>query len=209
MNGIKEGDNILIIWKNNDQNDLSAIVNELKKLSKKGQIVLENADMISDSSRQHSSFDVVMSNWLAPYGINHTDNLLAIIIKLLKPSGKLLLKTEIDLISALKLNGFINVCRDDNIFTAEKPKFEVGSKATLKLGNKPAVWKIDDTVEAQWNGVNDDEVIDDSLLLDEDDLKKPDQQSLRGGLLPVLLFKSISKTFIFMLKVWQTSLRPT
>lgn len=60
---------------------------------------------------------------------------------------------------------------------------QVGSKASLKLGNKPAVWKIDDTIEAAWTGANDTETIDADQLLDEDDLKKPDKESLRGKLL--------------------------
>lgn len=51
---------------------------------------------------------------------------------------------------------------------------------SLKLGQKPAVWKLDDTVEEAWKGGNDDDIIDDDQLLDEDDLKKPDKQSLRG-----------------------------
>lgn len=59
---------------------------------------------------------------------------------------------------------------------------QVGSKASLKLNiGKPAVWKLDDTVEAAWTGIDDDETIDDDQLLDEDDLKRPDKQSLRGN----------------------------
>lgn len=57
---------------------------------------------------------------------------------------------------------------------------QVGSKTSLKLGNRSAVWKIEDTVEAAWAGADDIETIDADLLLDEDDLKKPDKESLRG-----------------------------
>lgn len=71
---------------------------------------------------------MVLSNWLSPNAVQHTDSLLAIIIKLLKPSGKLVLKDEKDLISALKLNGFVNATKKlDDIYIAEKPKFEVGN----------------------------------------------------------------------------------
>lgn len=59
--------------------------------------------------------------------------------------------------------------------------FQVGSKAPLKLGNN-SVWKLDDTVEAAWTGANDDEIIDSDQLLDDDDLKKPEQASLRGSI---------------------------
>lgn len=56
----------------------------------------------------------------------------------------------------------------------------MGAKVSLKQNNKPAVWKLDDTVEEAWAGTNDEEIIDSDVLLDEDDLKKPDKQSLRG-----------------------------
>ncbi|KAJ0178194.1 hypothetical protein K1T71_006017 [Dendrolimus kikuchii] len=181
MNCIRPGDSVLLIWNNHDQKDISALVQQVKRKADNGFVVLENSLMITEDSRPHSSFDVVVSNWLAPYAVKHTDSLLALIVKLLKPSGKLVLKDETDLMSALKINGFVNVFLGlDNIYIAEKPNFEVGSKASLKLsGGKPAVWKLDDTVEAAWTGDDDDETIDDNELLDEDDLKKPDKQSLR------------------------------
>lgn len=67
-----------------------------------------------------------MSNWIPPHSVNHSDSLLALLIKLLKPSGKLLLKDTKDITLSLKLNGFINVTQDsDNVYIAEKPNFEV------------------------------------------------------------------------------------
>ncbi|CAH2266375.1 jg9139 [Pararge aegeria aegeria] len=178
MNNIKSGNNVLILWNNNDPNDLSNLVNEIQKLN--ASVVLENSSMIAEDSRPLSSFDVILSNWLPPHSMQHSDSLLALLIKLLKPSGKIILKDKIDISSALKLNGFLNVTKiEENVFSAEKPKFEVGAKVFLKLNNKPAVWKLDDTVEEAWAGSNDDEIIDSDVLLDEDDLIKPDQQSLR------------------------------
>lgn len=60
--------------------------------------------------------------------------------------------------------------------------FQVGSKASLKFGgNKPSVWKIDNTVESAWSTNNDDDIIDDEQLLDDNDLKAPDKESLRGN----------------------------
>lgn len=68
----------------------------------------------------------MLSNWLAPHTVKHSDSILAIIVKLLKPSGKLILKDAVDLTSTLKLNGFVNVTKSsDNLYLAEKPKFEV------------------------------------------------------------------------------------
>lgn len=80
------------------------------------------------ASRPNSTFDVIVSNWLSPNAVQHTDSLLAIIIKLLKLGGKLVLKDEKDLTSTLKLNGFVNVTKGfDGVYVAEKSKFEVCS----------------------------------------------------------------------------------
>lgn len=78
------------------------------------------------ASRPHSSYDIIVSNWLAPHTVKHTDNILALIVKLLKPNGKVLLKDVSDLCSALTINGFVNVTKSlDNLYVAGKPKFEV------------------------------------------------------------------------------------
>lgn len=68
---------------------------------------------------------MILSNWLSPHSIEHKDSLLAILIKLLKPSGKLILKENNDITTSLKLNGFVNVSKVENIIIAEKPNFEV------------------------------------------------------------------------------------
>ncbi|CAG4947171.1 unnamed protein product [Parnassius apollo] len=180
MDYVKNGDKVLIIWSNCEQNDITTFVNEIKSANKDVNVFLENSTMITDNSRERSSFDVVLSNLLPPHTVVHNDRLLATIIKILKPSGKFVLKDKTDVSSTLKLNGFVNVIEGpDNLYTAEKSKFEVGSKVSLNLGQKPAVWKLDETVEEVWSGANDDDIIDADQLLDEDDLKKPDKQSLR------------------------------
>lgn len=76
------------------------------------------------------------------------------------------------------LNRFYTIT--EIVFTYIYFFFQIGSKASLKLNGQPAVWKIEDTVEEAWTGANDDDIIDDNQLLDENDLKKPDQSSLRG-----------------------------
>lgn len=58
--------------------------------------------------------------------MEHSDSLLALLIKLLKPCGKLILRDTSDVSTALKLNGFLNVTKTtENNYIAEKPKFEV------------------------------------------------------------------------------------
>ncbi|VVD03219.1 unnamed protein product [Leptidea sinapis] len=177
MDHINQNDNVLIIWNNVGENEIKNLVNEIQTTTN-SPVILENSSMITEGSRQLSSFDIIISNWFPPYSIEHTDKLLSIIIKLLKPSGKLILKNNNDITTTLKLNGYLNIKCSGNTYIAEKPNFEVGSKASLKL-NKPAVWKLDDTVEEVWSQANDGDTIDADNLLDEEDFKKPDQQSLR------------------------------
>ncbi|CAG4949943.1 anamorsin homolog [Colias croceus] len=178
MENIKTGDSVLLIWNDTNESEIEKIFNDIQKITNIP-VVLENSAMITEGSRPHSSFNVILSNWLPPHNIEHNDKLLSILVKLLKPSGKILLKDSNDISSNLKLNGFVNVTSSENVYIGEKPNFEVGSKASLKLNGKPAVWKLDDTVEEAWTKPTDDETIDANNLLDEDDLKKPDQASLK------------------------------
>ncbi|XP_068618594.1 anamorsin homolog [Battus philenor] len=180
MEFLKKGDCVLIISNHSKENDITNFVNDTKTFTVNGNVFHEDSSNINDSFCPKSPLDVVLSNFIPPHSVAHNDNLLAKFLKILKPSGRLILKDELDITSALKLNGFVNVTKGaDNLYTADKPNFEVGSKVSLKLGQKPAVWKLDDTVEEVWSGANDDDIIDADQLLDEDDLKKPDKQSLR------------------------------
>jgi len=128
-----------------------------------------------------SSFDVVLSNILEPFSISHTFELLAEIIKILKPNG-VLYATEMNqakTTSNLKLTGFHNIVEFNakNVarFSAHKPAFEVGSSSQLSFANKPAVWSLSDSL------VDDQvELVDEDDLLDADDFNKPDAESLRG-----------------------------
>lgn len=82
------------------------------------------------------------------------------------------------------LKDLLNVEDDINIVEIEcqKPNFEVGSSSILSFSNKTvevkptnvaAVWKLDDTID------EDIETIDENDLLEEEDLKRPDQSSLK------------------------------
>ena len=127
-----------------------------------------------------SSFDVVLSNILEPFSISHTFELLAEIIRILKPNGVLYAteKNQAKTTSNLKLTGFHNIVEFNvnNVarFSAHKPAFEVGSSSQLSFA-KPAVWSLSDSL------VDDQvELVDEDDLLDADDFNKPDAESLRG-----------------------------
>lgn len=109
----------------------------------------------------------------------HTTEILGHFVKLMKPSGKLVVrnKTQDGFKSTLLLSGFVNSeQKDDGLFYASKPNYEVGSGAKLSFAPKvkesvAKVWKLDDTEE--------DDLINPDDLLDEDDKALPDPSSLR------------------------------
>ncbi|CAH0564885.1 unnamed protein product [Brassicogethes aeneus] len=99
------------------------------------------------------------------------------LLEILTPEGKLLLKnvantSEVEFL--LKTNGFTQVTTDNDDITSQKPKYSLGSSASLNLKKTaPKTWKLNDVDD------NDDETIDPDNLLDDEDLKKPDFSSLR------------------------------
>lgn len=128
----------------------------------------------------NSCFDVVISNYLSTYEDEHTTEILGHFVKLMKPSGRLVVrnnKTQEDFKATLLLSGFINAEQgNDGVFYASKPNYEVGSGAKLSFSSKSKesvakVWKLDDTEE--------DDLINPDDLLDEEDKAMPDPSSLR------------------------------
>jgi len=169
------------------------------------------------SGHPASTFDVALSGFLHPASVVHKDDVLAEILKILRPKGALYLRepcgsdTELNnedsLVSSLKLSGFVNISKPSatalsaeevnelqkclNVkeiiqllqVKAEKPEYEVGASTQLKLSfaSKP---KVDENAAAVWtlsaNDMMDDDLIDSDALLDENDLKKPDPETLRA-----------------------------
>lgn len=116
MDSVKEGDKVLILWKDQaSENGFKSIMEKLK-VGDKGLIKLENVNMLSMSQYSHSSFDVIISGTVFPQTISHEFGFLAELIKLLKPEGKLLLHQVLPsssnpslLKSNLIMSGYINV----------------------------------------------------------------------------------------------------
>lgn len=130
------------------------------------------------ASYTNSTFDVVIS-----LKNTNTTDLLALILKLLKPKAIARLSTSNlnQLKESLLLTGFVNINEIADEIRCEKPNYEVGSSKKLsfasgnKIGDKSkvaAVWKIDN---------DDDEIIDADDLLEEEDKVKPDPSTLKGN----------------------------
>lgn len=101
-----------------------------------------------------------------------------ILTEMLKPGGKLIINADSSNVNDIKLklvtNGLVNVKFTEPHIQAFKPKYEVGSSEQIKIQKKlNTVWKLDNTLD------DGDELIDPDTLLDEEDLKKPDADTLR------------------------------
>lgn len=177
MNYVQENNQVLYIWSGAISADLEQEVNQLKSIPGV-KVNVENAERVQMAGYGQSQFDVVLANVST---VN--SELVSHLLKVTKPKGKAVFKDDsaAETVRAnLLLSGFINIAAvGGNVFTAEKPNYEIGSAAKLSLGgagaNKAkvaAVWKLD---------VDDDqdERIDEDELLDEEDKVKPSAESLR------------------------------
>lgn len=177
MNFVQENNQVLYIWAGTIGADLEQEVNQLKSIPGV-KVNVENADRVLMAGYGQSQFDVVLANVSTG-----NSELVSYLLKVTKPKGKAVFKDDsaAETVRAnLLLSGFINIASvEGNVFTAEKPNYEIGSAAKLSLGgggaNKAkvaAVWKLD---------VDDDqdERIDEDELLDEEDKVKPSAESLR------------------------------
>ncbi|XP_078067315.1 anamorsin [Mustelus asterias] len=170
---IKTGHNVVVIWDNSSTaesqtelvQDVRAVTGEL------GYVAMENIDRLRISAHRESSFDLVFSGLAPGSATLHSLEILAEIARILKPGGRLYfrepvcvsgdsskLKTGSQLISVLKLAGFIEITeiqtepltaeqlssikqsvgyQGNNLIKkelmAKKPNFEIGSSAQLRL----------------------------------------------------------------------------
>ncbi|XP_037820684.1 anamorsin homolog [Lucilia sericata] len=163
----------LFIWSHSD--NLEKQVDQLKAATG-GEVVVENINRLTFASHANASFDLIVVE-----NAQLTDAF-GKLLQLLKPKGKLHLLTFVgsseSLSQELKLSGFINTQVTDATITTEKPGYETGSAVKLSFAKKPttkpaAVWKIDGDEEVEEDLINEDD------LLDEEDKKKPDPESLR------------------------------
>ncbi|XP_053957866.1 anamorsin homolog [Anastrepha ludens] len=162
----------LYIWA---QSALVQASTEKLKEATGGEVVLENINRLTFATYGESTFDlIVVENAQLTDAFDK-------LLRLLKPNGKLHLAsifgTPEIFQQELKLSGFINVTinKEGGTLTCQKPNYETGSAIKLsfakKDGQTASVWKV--------NGDGDEELIDEDDLLDEEDKKKPDPESLR------------------------------
>lgn len=153
---------------------------ELTALPSLGEVHLNDVTVATNSGNLNtadlagSKFDTAVST--GPAG-HHTVSLLGVIANALAPGGKLIVQedgSEERLKKNLMLSGFTNTqvsSQGQNgtagILTAEKPKWETGTKAAITLKPKAATatWTLD--------ADEDEELVDEDELLTAEDLERP------------------------------------
>lgn len=187
---IKPGQTVLFIWgSNSDLKELEKSVGIIKeKVGSTGFVQVENDSILLQSGHSNSTFDIALSGLVTP--LNHTEELLAELLRILKPDGWILLqdnKKLEDLKSLIILAGFTKLQESQEKEYTQvkcfKPAFEVGKVSKLPLSFSKKSVKAD--VKKVWtltsDDVNDDEIdiIDSDALLDEEDLKRPDFSDIK------------------------------
>jgi hypothetical protein len=150
-------------------------------------IVATNSGKLITDDLNGYKFDTAVS--AGPPG-HHTVSLLGVIANSLAPGGKLIVQengSEETLKKNLMLSGFTNTQPASSqqngngidavgvVLTAEKPKWETGTKAAITLKPKAAAaatWTLDATEV--------EELVDEDDLLTEEDLKRPIPSTTNG-----------------------------
>ncbi|XP_047127312.1 anamorsin homolog [Hydra vulgaris] len=191
MDHLKANDQVLFIWNSNiSEHDIKEQVKSLgEKVTSGGKVQVENAEILLSSEHQQSSFDVVFSGTpLSPFF--HTDDLLAKIVKLLKPNCYFQFfelaedRSAEKIVSTLTLTGFKNIkVLGEKLLTVtcQKPEFEVGKSSRLPLSLTKKAAKENNVWTLSALDMKDEEVdiIDSDALLDSEDLERPNMTTIK------------------------------
>ena len=212
FSSVQPSTKVLLIW-----SDLGSVPEQLQAAVEQIQaavgaapkVCVENAERLSMSGHQASSFTQVFSGCLGLATVKHDLDLLAQMAKLLAPGGQLTMVQAVQgdissdsLTSTLVLAGLASssspcllssfpgfeetVAKLGQVqlysYTASKPQHEVGASRLLSFA-KPVIATPVVAAASVWTleDMDDDtvELVDDQTLLADEDLAKPDPASLR------------------------------
>ncbi|XP_064640772.1 anamorsin homolog [Lineus longissimus] len=143
------GQSVLLLWGSSSppENVQDIVANLQKEVTDTGAIQLEHKDRLLLSSHSGSSFDVIQSGVLPPACVVHTDEVLAELIRILKPDGELLVREAVGigekiqtadkLMRVLKLSGFVDISSPSTVQLSESEvpglKSALGVDTDVKL----------------------------------------------------------------------------
>lgn len=99
--------------------------------------------------------------------------------RVLKKSGTIVINSMRSLDMTLMIAGFMNTKSENNVITASKPNFSIGSAVTL--GTKQQTIVGGSKISLNLNDDNDDDLMNDDDLLEEDDLNGPTKSEFDCG----------------------------
>ncbi|KAF2349078.1 Anamorsin [Trinorchestia longiramus] len=184
MHQAAAGQHVLVVWENTSaEPDVKSLVLPLREVvGSSGSVATESAHMLVQSSLPSSKYDLALLGMCFPFAREASLDLLSEILRVLKPSGQLVVaSSNVDSVASnLRLSGFADVRVVGNLnltdeqkavsdavvkeIAAIKPDFELGSSMPLSFAS---------------NAVTSDELADPDDLLTEDDKVKPDAASLK------------------------------
>jgi hypothetical protein len=181
---------ILVIWADDDASENLPIFQEIiQTKAKQAHIAFENVQMLLESRRAISSFDIILFGLVSKkdtptgYLITHIEHIKQTqAINHFKMCG-------FDSCNPLDSNSsFLIENKDDvvkklgSLWLCQKPSFDIGYSVPLRNRRDSQPGQITSTIETKktWT-FEDDDLIDTDQLLDENDRKKPDVKSYDCG----------------------------
>jgi len=193
--GVAAGSKVMVVWGELQAGGeaLQNFVEELQKqVGTQPRIAVENSLRVGMAGHPKSSFNAIFSGCVGLATVEHNLDLLGTLGTLLAPGGKLSIAglpsvsqpVQVSSDHPLAIATKAKMGEDVSVFsvTATKPMHEVGASRLLSFAKpaavpaappKASVWTLED--------MDDDtvELVDDSTLLEEEDMVKVDPSTLR------------------------------
>uniref|UniRef100_A0A2P2HZZ6 Anamorsin homolog n=1 Tax=Hirondellea gigas TaxID=1518452 RepID=A0A2P2HZZ6_9CRUS len=190
MQRATRGDHVLVVWDGAvvETEMMSLVIPLRDSVGDTGSVATESAHMLEQSALPSSKYDTALLGMCSPFSTEASVTVLSEVLRILKPTGRVIVaSSNTDVVTSnLRLSGFTDVAvlGDLNLtdeqkaasgsaaikeIIAVKPNFEVGTAMPLSFASKikpvPAA--------------TDDDLLDPDDLLTEEDLVKPNAESLK------------------------------
>ena len=203
MDTVKANDTVLLLWggETNPEKLKICAENVRSRVAEQGKVQVENEARLSMAQYGVGSVDVVLSGFCGPTASGQ--DLLNEIARILKPSGRLLLREPLNLngstktadqcVTSMKLAGFINIVhtplsgddlaeaksllKSDNLevleLCANKPDYEVGASTKLSFAINTTKPAENKDSAGVW-ALSANDMMDDDLIDDDELLDEED-----------------------------------